>query len=50
MENNKMDKARIVALDIVNRHTSTISNVAKIDIDLNNLFFDLMLYMLKKGI
>ena len=47
MENNKMDKARIVALDTVNRHTTTINNVAKIDIDLNNLFFDLMLYMLK---
>ena len=42
-----MDKARIVALDTVNRHTTTINNVAKIDIDLNNLFFDLMLYMLK---
>lgn len=43
MENNKTDKAMIVALDIVNKHTSTINKVAKIDIDLNNLFFDLKL-------
>ena len=38
-----MDKARIVALDIVNKHTNTIKNEAKIDIDLNTLFFDLKL-------
>ena len=38
-----MNNAIIVALDIINEHTSTIKNKAKIDIDLNTLFSDLKL-------